>query len=98
VPQLPSSITLSARRIDAVVAVFRVPLRDGAFDTPHAARVGCPLIAQETGAAARPSRAGRSSANSGRGRSVAEAIFPCGHAAAIIAIAHSGARICNQED
>ena len=53
-PQLPSSITLSARRIDAVVAVFRAGLRDGAFDTPRAARVGCPLIAQAIRAVVRP--------------------------------------------
>jgi len=75
--------------MEAVTAAFRARLRSGALDTPRAAR---PLIARETSLAARQPRAWRSSPDSGRGPSIAEATSPCGLSAATIAIAHSGAR------
>jgi hypothetical protein len=91
-PKLLSSTASTARRMEAVAAAFTARLRTVALDTPRAARVGRPLIAQETRPAAGPPRARRSPPDSGRGPSIAEATSPCGHPAAIIAIAHSGAR------
>jgi hypothetical protein len=61
-PKLLSSTASTARRMEAVVAVFRVRLRNSALDMTRAARVGRPLIAQEACVAARPPRARRSAA------------------------------------
>jgi hypothetical protein len=81
-PQLLIPTASTARPVDAVMAVFRARLRNGALDAPHAARVGRPLIAEETRPAARPPRARRSPPDSGRGPAIAEATSPCGHPAA----------------
>jgi hypothetical protein len=70
-PLIPTAST--ARRMDAVMAVFKGRLRNGALDTPRAARFGRPLIAQAIRPAARPAiAAGQWS----RGPSIAEATSP----------------------
>jgi hypothetical protein len=56
-PLIPTAST--ARRMDAVMAVFKGRLRNGALDTPRAARFGRPLIAQAIRPAARPAIAAR---------------------------------------
>ncbi len=71
-PQLLIPTAATTRRIDAVVAVFRTRLRNGALDTPHAARVGRPLIAQEI----RPAACRAIAAEQRPRTSIAEATFP----------------------
>jgi hypothetical protein len=72
-PQLLIPTDSTTRRMDAVMAVFRARLRNGALDAPRAARVGRPLIAQAIRPAARPAiAAGQWS----RGPSIAEATSP----------------------
>jgi hypothetical protein len=61
-PKLLSSTASTARRMEAVMAVFRARLRNSVLDMPRAARVGRPLIAQEIRLAARPPRDRRQTA------------------------------------
>jgi hypothetical protein len=55
-PQLLVSTASTVRRMGAVVAVFMARLRDGALEVPRAARVGGPLVAEETRPAAPAAR------------------------------------------
>jgi hypothetical protein len=91
-PKLLSSTASTARRMEAVVAVFRVRLRNSALDMTRAARVGRPLIARGLRCRAPAARPAIRRQTAAAGPSTAEATSPCGHPAATIAIAHSGAR------
>jgi hypothetical protein len=94
-PKLLSSTASTARRMDAVVAVFRA---NGALDAPRAGRVGRALIAHDTSHAARPPGPRQPPPDSGRGPSIAEATSPCGHAPQSSRSPTRALDIRNQED